>query len=91
MFIIISYDIVDDKKRTRVCNILKDYGRRVQYSVFECELSEKVFDEMIKKVKRQINEKEDSLIVFSLCEACKKKIILFGVRKSFEKDDVLIF
>ena len=38
MFILVTYDIKDDKKRNKVCNILKDYGNRVQYSVFECYL-----------------------------------------------------
>lgn len=33
---VISYDIVDDRKRTKTVDTLKDYGRRVQKSVFEC-------------------------------------------------------
>lgn len=40
MYIIISYDIKDDKKRTKIHKILKSYGEWVQYSIFECELTE---------------------------------------------------
>ena len=37
-FVVVSYDIPDDRRRNRVCKLLKDYGERVQYSVFECML-----------------------------------------------------
>jgi CRISPR-associated protein Cas2 len=39
MFCLISYDIVNDRRRTQVLKFLKGYGTRVQYSVFECELT----------------------------------------------------
>ena len=32
----VAYDITDDKRRNRVAKILKDFGTRIQYSVFEC-------------------------------------------------------
>ncbi|MGB3512406.1 MAG: CRISPR-associated endonuclease Cas2 [Microcoleaceae cyanobacterium] len=33
---IVVYDIPDDKRRTKLSNFLEDYGRRVEFSVFEC-------------------------------------------------------
>ena len=36
--IVVSYDIPDDRRRLRLANTLKDFGIRVQYSVFECRL-----------------------------------------------------
>ena len=33
----VAYDITDDKRRNRVAKILKDFGTRIQYSVFECD------------------------------------------------------
>lgn len=35
----VVYDVSCDKERRRVDNILKGFGFRVQYSVFECKLS----------------------------------------------------
>ena len=35
MFTAVSYDVVDDKRRTRVLKLLRGYGTYVQYSVFE--------------------------------------------------------
>jgi len=37
---VVSYDIVDDKRRTKLAKKLCDFGKRVQYSVFECDLDE---------------------------------------------------
>jgi CRISPR-associated protein Cas2 len=36
---LISYDIADDKRRTRVFNTLQDHGDHAQFSVFFCQLT----------------------------------------------------
>ncbi len=36
---LVCYDICDDKRRAKVCKTMRGFGRRVQYSVFECELN----------------------------------------------------
>ena len=36
MHILISYDISEDKRRTKIHKMLKSYGQWMQYSVFEC-------------------------------------------------------
>lgn len=33
MLIVVSYDIPNDRRRTRLAHTLKDFGERVQYSV----------------------------------------------------------
>ena len=40
MYVVVSYDISEDKRRTKIHNILKFYGQWMQYSVFEFELTE---------------------------------------------------
>ncbi|MDG7000966.1 MAG: CRISPR-associated endonuclease Cas2, partial [Nitrososphaerota archaeon] len=32
---VVSYDITDNRKRKKIADILDEYGRRVQYSVYE--------------------------------------------------------
>jgi CRISPR-associated protein Cas2 len=39
MYIVVSYDMEDDKRRGRIHRILKSFGQWVQYSVFECNLT----------------------------------------------------
>ena len=38
--LIVTYDIHDDKTRTKFGKLLKKYGRRLQYSVFEIKNSD---------------------------------------------------
>ena len=77
-YIVISYDISDDKKRSKVANLLEDYGQRVQYSVFECRLDEQTFQQLVHKLKPFAAGNEDSIRVYRICQACLKKVILLG-------------
>ena len=45
--IIISYDISDDKLRTKFSKYLSRFGHRIQYSVFEIENSNKLLNNII--------------------------------------------
>lgn len=54
---IISYDIEDDRERTRVSKVLEGFGRRVQKSVFECPLT--------KSQKHKIEEKLEKLAIIT--------------------------
>lgn len=78
MFILVSYDIPVDKRRTKIAKILEDYGERVQYSVFECELSERHMRKLVGELKEAMNEAEDSVRVYRLCAACVKQIEALG-------------
>lgn len=31
---LVAYDIVDDRRRTKIAKVLESYGDRIQYSVF---------------------------------------------------------
>ena len=47
---VISYDIVSDRLRNKVAKVLLGYGKRVQYSVFECRISQEKFEELYRKM-----------------------------------------
>ena len=78
MLIIISYDIEDDKTRTKLAHKLKDFGPRVQYSVFEADVNK---DEL-KKIKALLKQvalaKNDSIRLYQICEVCLQKIKIWG-------------
>lgn len=90
MFYLISYDIKDDKRRTKIAKVLVDIGDRVQYSVFECIIDEKRLAESIYKIKNLILEKEDSVRVYSLCGDCVKKVRIYGTGRISEDEDLII-
>lgn len=87
-FVVISYDIPDDRRRTRVCHLLKDYGQRVQYSVFECQLRPKDFKRLRERLRPLLDLAEDDVRFYRLCEICLPKAKVWGpsprqgVRKS---------
>ena len=76
-YVVISYDISDDRTRRRVANVLADYGKRVQYSVFECRIDAKTLDKIIALLK-PFAEGNDSIRVYQICENCLKKAVLLG-------------
>lgn len=90
MFVVVSYDIVEDKTRNKVANILKDYGKRVQYSVFECIITEELLKRMVNRVQKVINLEEDSFRVYRLCKDCKNRIDVYGKGTVTEDKEVYI-
>jgi CRISPR-associated protein Cas2 len=90
MFIVVSYDIRDDQRRNKLAEILKDFGHRVQYSVFECDLESKYVEEMIKEATSIIDWEYDSLRIYRLCNACIDKIETYGNPNRFDKKNNIV-
>lgn len=83
MFILICYDIEDDKLRKQVADVLEAYGRRVQFSVFECRLETKRFETLKAKLDDLITRKRPpdttcSLRFYPLCAACTRRFQTLG-------------
>lgn len=74
---VIAYDIPDDKRRLRVSDELEKWGDRVQFSVFECDLTSRKADELVDTL-RTIVEPDDALRIYQLCEACIKRCKVIG-------------
>lgn len=62
--VIVVYDIPDDKRRTKLSNFLEGYGRRVQWSVFECFITLDEMRELHEKVKKIVKPEEDDNVRF---------------------------
>lgn len=89
--IIISYDISDDKLRTKFSKYLEKYGHRIQYSVFEIDNSEKILTNIMADISNRFEKRfkqEDSVIIFMLSKSCKT--VRYGYAKNEESDLVLI-
>lgn len=78
MFWVVCYDIPDDKRRRRVQKIMEGTGRRVQYSVFECELDASKLTRLQRLLSDAIQGEEDDVRFYPLNEGDIKKIILLG-------------
>lgn len=84
------YDIAENKRRNKVCKLLKDFCDHVQYSVFESDCTEKEMDFIIKRIKSIINIEKDSFKVYILCGKCENKTITMGKRKNFDIPECLV-
>lgn len=74
MFYVISYDIPDNQRRNHLAKVLKGFGSRVQYSVFEAHLTRSQFEQMKQAVNNVINPDKDAVRYYSLCRACVGRI-----------------
>jgi CRISPR-associated protein Cas2 len=90
MLYAISYDIPDNKRRLKIAKTLKDYGERVHLSVFEARLENSQLKRMKERIKRIINQEEDSVRIYSLCAACSEKIDIIGYGKMVQDPDVIV-
>lgn len=82
----ITYDISEDRIRYRVAKILKNYGTRVQYSVFECRLRERERNRLREQLLALL-EQGDSLRWYPLCAWCRKRIVRQGCGKETTFED----
>lgn len=89
MFIVVSYDVVDDKKRTQMAKALKNYGERVQKSVFECRVDDQQFIRMKQSLEKIMDMNEDSVRFYFLCKGCIERIEISGWGTVVE-DQILI-
>ncbi|WP_196592179.1 CRISPR-associated endonuclease Cas2 [Pectinatus frisingensis] len=64
--ILAIYDIVNDKRRSKMVKCLEGFGVRVQKSAFEAYLTKKSYEKLMNTASHIIDIKEDSLRVYLL-------------------------
>lgn len=79
MFVVVAYDIPDNRRRTRLMKLLEGYGRHVQESVFECDLEPKDYRRMSQRVQGVIDKREDNVRFYHLCPPDVGRIETYGV------------
>ena len=89
--LIVSYDISNNKLRTRFSKFLSQFGYRLQYSVFKIKNSQRLRDNIIAEIEGKYSEKfseTDSVILFSMSKQCK--IRFYGYASHEEKDLIVV-
>ena len=69
MYIMVCYDIANDRRRRRIRRVLKSYGNGFQESVFEADVDRGQFAALQQKVLALI-EPDDKVRFYTLCGAC---------------------
>jgi CRISPR-associated protein Cas2 len=90
MFVAVSYDIVNNRTRSRLAKIISNFGSRVQKSVFECRIEDQQYLKMKEHIEKEIDHEEDSVRYYFLCAKCSGNIQVSGWGAISEDEDVLI-
>lgn len=88
--ILLSYDISNDKLRTKFSKFIEKFGHRIQYSVFEIDNSPNFLNNLIIQIKSKFESKftqSDSVLIFNLSKTCE--IYRMGYAKNEEKDIII--
>ena len=96
MDVLVAYDVNTESKEGRrrlrkVAMVCKDFGQRVQYSVFECRVNEAQLESLRSRLLKVINEDEDSLRIYRLHPPREKNIESYGQDNYVSYDDPLIY
>lgn len=87
MHLVAAYDISDPRRLTKVAGIMKDYGERIQYSVFEMEISSDRFTQLVRRVSAVLDPDADGVKYFEICERCLAAAIRLGRHAALGSDE----
>ena len=89
-YVVVSYDVANNRRRAKAAKVLRAYGERVQKSVFDCRLDEKRLLELEERLRKVIDESADSVRFYRLCSACERNVCVHGWGTVQEDEDVII-
>ena len=95
MWVIVAYDVSTEtkagrKRLRRIAQVCKDYGQRVQKSVFECQVNEMNFEELRRRLLKEIDEREDNLRLYRLTEPRDNHVEEYGQTRTIFFDEPLV-
>jgi len=95
MEFLITYDVATEtakgrRRLHRVAKVCEGYGQRVQKSVFECTLAPEGLVTLKHRLKKEINEEEDSLRIYRLREPRDKYVEVLGRKLENDIHDPLV-
>ena len=95
MEILVTYDVNTESKEgkrrlRRVAKCCEAFGQRVQKSVFECRLDRTKREELVHRLRKEMNEEEDSLRIYRLREPRDEYLTVYGRDVLFDLHEPLV-
>jgi CRISPR-associated protein Cas2 len=84
---IVAYDIASPRRIARIAKIIKDYGVRVQKSIFEVTVSDFLLAEMKERIEEVIVPENDGVKYYPVCEKCAGTIEIIGQGHYIDPDE----
>lgn len=88
LYILVIYDIVDNKRRIQFAKKMSGYGFRVQKSAFEAMIPENLYRKLLREIPGLINPREDNIRVYKV--RGQGEVILFGESLQLTDEEVVI-
>lgn len=83
---LVAYDISDDRRRSKVSELLESYGPRVQLSVFEAELATPAEERtLLGRLRDLIDLVEDQIRVYPIPDGPARRRLIIGDHRLQEK------
>lgn len=95
MFVLVSYDVAvtepgGKKRLRRVAKACKDYGQRVQFSVFECIVDPAQWETLKARLIDEIALESDSLRFYYLGSNWRRRVEHVGAKPGIDQQGPLI-
>ena len=96
MLMLITYDVstldrAGKRRLRRIAKACKDYGQRVQYSVFECEIDPAQWANLRQRLINEIDQSADSLRFYRIGSNWRPRIEHIGTKVSYDPRGPLVF
>jgi CRISPR-associated protein Cas2 len=96
MLMLVTYDVNTEdaagrRRLRRVAKACRDFGQRVQYSVFECEVDPAQWTALRARLIDEIEPKTDSLRFYHLGANAARRIEHVGAKPALDLEGPLIF
>lgn len=95
MFVLVSYDVAVSepggaRRLRRVAKACKDYGQRVQFSVFECIVDPAQWTVLKERLISEIEPESDSLRFYYLGSNWERRVEHVGAKEGVDQEGPLI-
>lgn len=97
MWIVVCYDVNTEtregrRRLRRVAQVCKNYGQRVQKSVFECQVDEMKYEQLRRKLLKEVNLDLDNLRLYRLTEPRENKVEEYGLTRTvfFDEETLVV-
>ncbi|HDT14837.1 MAG TPA: CRISPR-associated endonuclease Cas2 [Firmicutes bacterium] len=95
MMVLITYDVCTEseggaKRLRKIAKVCKNYGQRVQNSVFECLVTPDKFVVMKSEIEKIMNKEKDSIRYYFLGKNWTRRVEHIGAKETYNPEGPMI-
>lgn len=87
---VVVYDTSDDKRRKQMVKLLEKIGTRINWSVFECIITQNQCNVLTAEINRIVYPKEDTVVIYPICKDCYSKTVYLPDKRRIVPKKVIV-